>query len=154
MLEHFSRLWKDLAWHNVIKYVYFLEHRVTIAMIYVKFNNHKRIISYSLWKGHGEMKISPWKKITFANIFTVERCTDFKFPTIKENTKTHVWSKNHGSGFLCMQVIYMFQLYTCLKCTQSTYYISYYQPMFLIYWFRLLCYLSSIYTYRQPFSVI
>ncbi len=32
------------------------------AMIYVKFNNHKRIISYSLRKGHGEMEISPWKK--------------------------------------------------------------------------------------------
>ncbi len=83
----------------------FLEHRVTFAMIYVKFNNHKRIISYSLWKGHGAMKISPWKKKTFANIFAVERCTHFKFPTIKENTKTYVWSKNHGSGFLCTQVI-------------------------------------------------
>ncbi len=75
-------------------------------MIYVKFNNHKRLISYSLWKGHGAMKnLTLEKKITFANIFRVERCTHFKFPTIKENTNTHVWSKNHGSGFLCKQVI-------------------------------------------------
>ncbi len=43
----------------------FLEHRVTYAMMHVKFNNHKILISYSLWKGHGEMKISPWKKKNF-----------------------------------------------------------------------------------------
>ncbi len=67
--------------------------------MHVKFNNHKRLISYSLWKGHGEINT------TFADIFEVERRTHFKFPTIKENTKTHEWSKNHSSGFLCTQVI-------------------------------------------------
>ncbi len=102
----------------------FLEHRVTCAMIYVKFNNHKRIISYSLWKGHGEMKISPWKKKTSAAIFGVERRTLFKIPTIKENTKTHVWSKNHGSGSCVLKLFKVFQLYTCLKCTQSTLHIG------------------------------
>ncbi len=41
----------------------FLEDRVSFVMIYVKFNNHKRTIGYSLWNGHGKMKISPWKKL-------------------------------------------------------------------------------------------
>ncbi len=36
----------------------FLEHRVIFEIIYVKFNHHKIIISYSLGKGHGKMKIS------------------------------------------------------------------------------------------------
>ncbi len=70
-----------------------LEHRVTFVMIYVKFNNNKIIISYSLWKGHGENLTLEKKK--FANIYLLigERCTHFKFPAIKENTNTRVEQK-------------------------------------------------------------
>ncbi len=89
----------------------FLEHRVTFAMIYFKFNNYKRIISYSLWKGHGEMKISPWKKITFADIFGMERRTHFKFPTIKENTKTRVEQKSR------LGVLVYTSYLRCFNCT-------------------------------------
>ncbi len=70
------------------------------------FTNHTILISYSLWKGNGEIK-------TFANIFGVERRTHFKLPTIKEYTKTHVWSKNHGNRGSCVCKLFkVFQLYT------------------------------------------
>ncbi len=83
----------------------FLEHRVPFAIIYVTFNNHKRIISYKLWKPHGEMKISLKKKIILLLISTEWKDAHISnFPQSKRTLK-HVWSKNHGSGFLCMQVI-------------------------------------------------
>lgn len=42
----------------------FLEHRITLlTVVYIKFNSHKRTISYSLWKGHDEVKTYlGWKK--------------------------------------------------------------------------------------------
>ncbi len=42
-----------------------------------------------------------WHRHTLAHPWLRPRHTHFKFPTIKENTNTHVWSTNHGSGFLC-----------------------------------------------------
>ncbi len=83
-----------------------------------KFNNHE-IILYSLWKGHGEMKISPWKK---------------KLPTSSEWKDVHVsnfaGSKRSGihmrgakitaQGSWVHTLFKVFQLYTCLKYNQST----------------------------------
>ncbi len=92
----------------------FLEHRVTFAMIYVKFNNHKRIISYSLWKGHGEMKISPWKK-NFCRYLRSGKTHTFQ---IKENTNTHVWRNKSRLGALVYASYLRSFNCTRLKCTR------------------------------------
>ncbi len=81
----------------------FLEHGVTFAMIYVKFNNHKRKISYSLWKGHGEMKISPWKKKTSADIFGLESHTHSNFPR-SERTLIHMCGAKITAQCSCTEV--------------------------------------------------
>ncbi len=73
----------------------FLEHRVTFAMIYVKFNDHKIIISYSLWNGHSEMKIAPWKKEFVGVKFT-------------------------SQGSCRRKLFKVFQLYTSHKCKCCT----------------------------------
>ncbi len=97
----------------------FLEHRVTfamicVAMIYVLLCcNHKILISYLLWKGHGEMKISP--------ISTERKDAHISNSPRWERTLIHVCGANitaRGSGVL--KLFKVFQLYTCLKCTQST----------------------------------
>ncbi len=80
----------------------FLEDRVLFVMIYVKFNNHKNNRLFIVERPWQNENITLEK--TFTNIFGVERRTHFKFPTIKENTNTHVWNKNHSSGSLWMQV--------------------------------------------------
>ncbi len=63
----------------------FLELRVRFAIIYVKFNNHKTTISYSLWKGHGEMKSHLENKTKKLLPISSESkdLTHFKFPTVK-----------------------------------------------------------------------
>ncbi len=103
-------------------------------MIYVKFNNHERIL-YSLWKGHGEIKKKP------VNIFGVEKRTHFKFPTIKENTNTHVWSKNHGSRYLYSQV----SLFKVSQMYTSQMYSVY--PHCKIYFFIMIYVYSCLYYY-------
>ncbi len=118
MLAWFSRLWKDLALH-VMKCL-FLEHRVTFAIIHVKFNNHKRVISYALWKGHGSMKISPRKKIPFL-ISSEWKDAHISNSPRSKRTLTHMCgAKSTSLGSCVCELFKSFQLYTCLKCTQST----------------------------------
>ncbi len=114
--------------HMVIK---FFEHRVTFAIIYVKFDNHKIIISYSLWKGHAEMKISPWKK-TFADIFGVERHTFQISHDQREHNYTCVEQRLWLGVLVCASYLRCFN-YTRLKCTQSTLHIGCFNCIFIKY---------------------
>ncbi len=97
-----------------------LEHSVTFSMIYVKFNNHKRLISYSLWKGHGEMKISPWKK-KLLQISSEWKDAHISNYSQSKRTLIHMCgAKIMAQGSCVCKLFKVFQLYTCLKCTQST----------------------------------
>ncbi len=88
----------------------FLEHRVTFAMIYVKFNNHKRIISYSLWEGHGEMKISPWKKNKLLPISSEWKDTHISnFPQSKRTLKHMCGAKIMARGSCVRKLFKVFQ---------------------------------------------
>ncbi len=89
-------------------------------MIYVKFNNHKRIISYSLRKGHGEMKISPWKKKLLPISSEWKDAHISNFPRSKRTLKHMCGAKITARGSCVCKLFKVFQLYTCLKCTQST----------------------------------
>ncbi len=90
------------------------------AMIYVKFNHHKRLISYSLWKGHGEMKISPWKKKLLPISSEWKDAHISNFPRSKRTLKHMCGAKITARGSCVRKLFKVFQLYTCLKCTQST----------------------------------
>lgn len=83
----------------------------------IKFNNHKCIISYSSWKGGGEMKILPCNKKNFYNIFGLERCTTFKCPQSKRTLTLMCGAKNTARvPFLSTQVkvfqLHMSQMYS------------------------------------------
>ncbi len=66
-----------------------------------------------MWKGHGEMKISPWKKKKkLLPIFSEWKDAHIsKFPTIKENTKTHVEQKSR------LRVLVYASYLRCFNCT-------------------------------------
>ncbi len=89
----------------------FLEHRVTFAMIYVKFNNHKRIISYHCGRDMVKWKSHLGKK-TFANIFGVERRTHSNFPRSKRTLKHMCGAKIMARGSCVRELFKVFQLYT------------------------------------------
>ncbi len=92
---------------------------MTFAMIYVKFNNHERIL-YSLWKGHGEIKKKP------ANIFGVERRHISNFPRSKR-TLIHMYGAKITALGTCIHKLVYLRCLNCtrLKCTQSTLTVKY-----------------------------
>ncbi len=86
--------------------------------LYVKFNNHEILLRYSLWKGHGEMKISPWKK----KLPISSEWKDAHVSNIPRSKRTLIHTiTRYYTHCVCVHKLFkVFQLYTCLKCTQST----------------------------------
>jgi len=77
--------------------------RITFVIIPVitTFNSHTVIMSYSLWSVHGEVNVLEKKLLPIS----LDQRSLIKFPTIKEDTNTHVHSKNHNFCWLRTQVI-------------------------------------------------